>query len=209
MVGRLRDHLMVQGGGSSPIWDGLVARANAALGLPVLLQPDSYLPTDSTSFHLKAIPVLSFFTGGHAEYHTPRDTADTLNFPGLASVAELVANVAAGVAEESALPERLAPATPEVMPERAGLRAYLGTIPAYGESEGGGVTLAGVAPGGPAERAGLRTGDRIVDLAGHAVENIYDYTYALDAVVIGKPVPITVVRDGQRLTLSVTPASRD
>jgi hypothetical protein len=209
MVGRLRDRLTIQGSGSSPIWDGLVARANAPLALPVLLQPDSYLPTDSTSFHLKGIPVLSFFTGGHAEYHTPRDTADTLNYPGLASVAELVASVTAEVAEETELPERLAPAKPEVLEPRAGLRAYLGTIPSYGESETGGVTLSGVAPGGPAERAGVRGGDRILELAGHAIENIYDYTYALDAVTIGKPVPIVVEREGKRLTLTITPASRD
>jgi S1-C subfamily serine protease len=199
----------IQGSGSSPIWDGLVARANAPLALPVLLQADSYLPTDSTSFHLKGIPVLSFFTGSHAEYHTPRDTADTLNYAGLASVAELVASVTAEAAEETELPERLAPSTPEVMAPRAGLRAYLGTIPSYGESETGGVTLSGVAPGGPAERAGVRGGDRIVELAGHAIENIYDYTYALDAVAIGKPVPIVVERGAERLTLTVTPASRD
>jgi S1-C subfamily serine protease len=124
-------------------------------------------------------------------------------------VAELVANVGAGLAEQSELPERTLQAQPEMMGPRAGLRAYLGTIPSYGETETGGVTLSGVAPGGPAERAGIRTGDRIVELAGHKIENIYDYTYALDTVAIGKPVPIVVLRDGVRVTLSVTPASRD
>ena len=38
--------------------------------------------------------------------------------------------------------------------------------------------------------------------------NIYDYTYALDAVKIGQPVKIVVTRDGQRLTLEATPEVR-
>jgi Tol biopolymer transport system component len=209
MVGRLRETLVLQGAGSSPVWPGLVERVNAPLGLPVALQSESYLPTDSTAFHLKGIPVLSAFTGAHAEYHTPRDTADTLNYEGLAEVADLVAGLGAGLAEERVLPERLEPARPEAMPPRAGLRAYLGTIPSYGEVEGRGVTLSGVSAGGPAEQAGLRAGDRIVELGGHGIENIYDYTFALDTLTIGTPAPIVIVRDGKRLTLTITPGSRD
>jgi S1-C subfamily serine protease len=153
--------------------------------------------------------VLSAFTGVHAEYHTPRDTADRLNYPGLASVADLFSGIVTALAERSALPEFVAPAHAAPLPPRAGLRVYLGTIPSYGETQGEGLLLAGVASGGPADRAGLRAGDRIVELAGHAIENIYDYTYALDALSIGKPVPITVLRDGQRMRLEITPGSRD
>jgi hypothetical protein len=209
MVGRLNDRLILQGVGSSSVWPGLVEQVNAKHPLPLTLQDESYLPTDATSFYLKGIPVLSAFTGVHSEYHTPRDTADRLNYAGLASVADLFAGIAAALAERPELPDFVAPAHAAPMPPRAGLRVYLGTIPSYGEAEGKGMLLSGVAPGGPAERAGLRAGDRIVELAGHAIENVYDYTYALDALAIGKPVPVVVLRDGERLRLEVTPASRD
>ncbi len=209
MVGRLRDHLVLQGGGSSSVWPGLIERVNATQGVPIALQEESYLPTDSTSFHLKGIPVLSAFTGVHPEYHTPRDTPDQLDYAGLARVADLFAGIAQVLAEQSEVPDRLEPKQPESLAPRAGLRAYLGSIPSYGEVEGVGVLLAGVAAGGPAERAGLRGGDRIVRLGGHAVENIYDYTYALDALAIGEPVPIVVLRDGARVELEITPSSRD
>lgn len=76
-------------------------------------------------------------------------------------------------------------------------------------AEGAGVLLSGVAAGGPAERAGLRGGDRIVEVAGHAVDDIYDYTYALEGLAIGEAVPIVVLRDGARVTLEITPASRE
>jgi S1-C subfamily serine protease len=89
------------------------------------------------------------------------------------------------------------------------LRAYLGTIPDYAPGDVVGVKLVGVAKGGPAEQAGVRGGDVIVELAGKKVENIYDYTYAVDALQIGVPVSLVVLRGEQRLMLTVTPGSRE
>jgi len=92
---------------------------------------------------------------------------------------------------------------------RVALRAYLGTIPDYTPGDVVGVTLSGVVKGGPADLAGVRGGDVIVDLAGKKVENIYDYTYAVDALQVSVSVPLVVLRGGQRLTLTVTPGSRE
>ncbi len=66
-----------------------------------------------------------------------------------------------------------------------------------------------MAKGGPAEAAGVRGGDVIVELAGRRIENIYDYTYAIDALKIGEAVAIVVERDGERVTLELTPGSRE
>jgi S1-C subfamily serine protease len=48
----------------------------------------------------------------------------------------------------------------------------------------------------------------IVEFAGQKIANIYDYTYALDAVKIGQPVEVVVEREGKRVTLKVTPEAR-
>ena len=90
---------------------------------------------------------------------------------------------------------------------RDALRAYLGTVPDY-TTEVKGVKLSGVRGGSPAEKAGLKSGDIIVEFSGQKIANIYDYTYALDAVKIGQPVDIIVLRDGARVTLKVTPEAR-
>ena len=90
---------------------------------------------------------------------------------------------------------------------RDALRAYLGTVPDYA-TEVKGVKLSGVRGGSPAEKAGLTGGDIIIEFAGQKIANIYDYTYALDAVKIGQPVDIIVLREGQRVTLKVTPEAR-
>ena len=88
------------------------------------------------------------------------------------------------------------------------LRAYLGTIPDY-TTEGTGVKLSGVRVGGPADKAGLKGGDVIVEFGGQQIANIYDYTYALDAVKIGDPVKVVVLRDGNRVKLTVVPEARN
>ena len=90
---------------------------------------------------------------------------------------------------------------------REQLRVYLGTIPDY-TVEVEGVKLSGVRGGGPAEKAGLKGGDIIVELGSQQIKNIYDYTYALDAVKIGKPVDIVVLRERQRVKVTVTPEAR-
>ena len=88
------------------------------------------------------------------------------------------------------------------------MRAYLGTIPDYTSSDVKGVKLSGVRGGSPAEKAGLKGGDVIVEFAGQKIANIYDYTYALDAVKIGQPAQVIIERDGKRMTLMVTPEAR-
>ncbi|EMB16216.1 TolB protein [Rhodopirellula europaea 6C] len=49
----------------------------------------------------------------------------------------------------------------------------------------------------------------IVKLASQKIEDIYDYTYAIEALKIGETVEIVVNREGQDVTLSITPGSRD
>ena len=90
MIGRLADKLVLQGTGSSDYWEGAIERRNAPIGLPITIQPDTYLPTDATNFYLRKIPILSAFTGAHADYHTPRDTVDKINYEGTADIAKLM-----------------------------------------------------------------------------------------------------------------------
>ena len=89
-----------------------------------------------------------------------------------------------------------------------GLRAYLGTIPDYTGGGRPGVKLSGVRPGSPADKAGLKAGDVIVGLAHKRIANIYDYTYALEAVKIGTPVEIVIERGGKQITQTVVPTQR-
>jgi Tol biopolymer transport system component len=207
MVGRLDKHLVLQGVGSSNFWRGEIERRNAPVGLPLTLQEDSYLPTDASSFYMQGVPILSAFTGAHSEYHTPRDTPERLNYDGAAQVARFMGLVAAGVASSESPPDYIVQSVKE-MSTGGRLRAYLGTIPDYAE-EVKGVLLSGASKDGPADKAGVKSRDVIVELAGKKIENIYDYTHAIEGLKIGQPVKMAVLRNGERVELEVTPTSRD
>jgi len=88
------------------------------------------------------------------------------------------------------------------------MRIFTGTIPDY-SSEVEGLLLSGVMGGGPAEAAGLREGDIIVELAGQSVANIYDYMFALDLLKVGEPAPVVVMRDGERIEAEMVPEARE
>jgi len=209
MVGRLDKKLILQGIGSSSIWRSEIERRNVPVGLPISLQEDSYLPTDASTFFMRGVPILSAFTGSHSEYHTPRDTPEKLNYEGAAKTSRLMALLARSLAMRDTPPDYVAQAGPKKGARRANLRAYLGTIPDYAEADVKGLKLSGVAKNGPAEKAGVRSGDLVVELAGKKIENIYDYTYAIEALKIGQPIKIVVQREGRRITLEVVPGSRE
>lgn len=209
MVGRLDRHLYLQGTGSSSIWDREIERGNLPVGLSIRTQNDSYLPTDATSFYLAGIPILSAFTGAHSDYNTPRDTAARINYPGLEKIARLMASITHSLARREQPPDFIETEKPTARAGRANLRAYLGTIPDYAASDLRGVKLNGVAKGGPAQRGGLRAGDIIVEIAGRGIENIYDFTHALNALKAGRETEVVVLRDGTQRKLAVVPTTRE
>lgn len=72
-----------------------------------------------------------------------------------------------------------------------------------------GVLVISIEPGSPAERAGLRDGDIIVEFGGEAIVGIDRLQRLLTAGRIGEPTLARVVRGTQVLSLSITPeASR-
>ena len=210
MVGRLRENkLILQGVGSSSVWTKLIEKRNVPIGFNLMLQADPYLPTDVTAFYPKEVPVLSFFTGGHEDYNRPTDDSGTLNYTGIERISRLAHGIVLDLISATERPEYVrVERSQSEGGSRDTLRAYLGTIPDY-TMEGTGVKLSGVRAGGPADKAGLKGGDVIVKFGGQEITNIYDYTYALDAVKIGEPVEVIVLRDGKRVQLTVTPEARN
>ncbi|WP_168563847.1 M28 family peptidase [Crateriforma spongiae] len=211
MVGRLRESLIIQGIGSSPGFEAEVQRRNIPVGLTLKLDRTSTrLPTDASAFVTRNVPILSGFTGAHSDYHTPRDVASKLNYEGLSDIAQLFGLLTRGFLVSDAAPEfRLDEGEQTKEVPRARLTAYLGTIPDYASGDIKGVKLSGVGTDGPADKAGVQGGDIIVKLAGRTIENLYDYTYAIEALKIGETVEMVVQRGDEEITLQIVPGSRD
>ncbi|MEM6552531.1 MAG: M28 family peptidase, partial [Planctomycetota bacterium] len=99
MVGRVRrEQLFVYGLASSPGWRVRLGLANVLQGLRLGFGDSPWGPSDHRVFYERRVPVLHFFTGLTGDYHTVRDTADTLNMEGIARVARLVGGLAAVLA---------------------------------------------------------------------------------------------------------------
>lgn len=210
MVGRVADNkLSVLGTGSSPDWASKIEAANVPVGFELSTVADPYTPTDSSPFYLAGIPAINFFTGTHEDYHRPTDTPDKINYEGLDKVARLMALTTRRLAESETAPayakvER----AQSLQGSRGTVRVYTGTIPDY-TTEVKGLKLAGTIEGGPAAKAGLKEGDVIVKLAGRDVLNIYDYMAVLETLKVNEEIEVVVERDGQPVTIKMTPSTRN
>jgi hypothetical protein len=208
MVGRMEDNrLIVQAAGTSPVWGRLLERANVAAGFNLVVQQDPYQPTDVATFNQAAVASLAFFTGAHADYHKPSDTADKINYEDLGRIAGLGAAIVRALAAAEEAPQFTKVDQPVSRGSIAGVRVTTGTIPDYA-TDVAGLMLGGVVGGGPAERAGLMKGDVIVEIAGQTIANIYDYTYALELLKAGEAVTVVYTRGGERRQTQLTPAAR-
>ena len=208
MVGRMVDNkLTVQATGTSPAWARILEQANVAAGFDLVLQPDPYQPTDVATFNQAGVPSLSFFTSTHTDYHRPGDSADKINYEDLDRVVEFAAAIARRLADNAEAPQFTKVEQPAQTGGRAMVRISTGTIPDYA-TDVKGLLLGGVIGGGPAEKAGLQKGDVIVEMAGQAITNIYDYTYALELLKVGQPVKVVYLRGGTRHETELVPAAR-
>jgi Zn-dependent M28 family amino/carboxypeptidase len=208
MVGRMTDNrLTIQAVGTSPIWPSILERVNVAAGFDVVLQPDPYQPTDVATFNLAGVPSLSFTTGAHMDYHKPSDTPDKINYEDLDRVAGMGAAIVARLMSAEEPPQFARVEQSAQTGTRAGIRVFTGTVPDYTSTDPG-LLLGGVVAGGPAENAGLTKGDVIVEIAGHSIANIYDYTYALELLKVDEPVKVVYRRSGERRETMLTPGGR-
>jgi aminopeptidase YwaD len=170
------------------------------------LNEDGFGPSDHSSFYAKQIPVLFFWTGTHADYHKPSDTAEKINYDDEARIITMVARIVRDVDTSDQRPTYQV-AKSAAAGRSTGFRVYLGTIPNYADSSDG-LLLDGVRDDSPAAQAGLRAGDRIVKMAGRDVHNVYDYTATLGEMKAGQEYEVEIVRGSERLKLKLTPAAR-
>ncbi len=212
MVGRMREgKLNILGSDSSSAWPALIAAAGkAAPTVHIAAGGDGYGPSDHSSFYAAGVPVVHLFTGAHDQYHAPDDDVERLNFAGGADVVRITAALAAEL-EIAPRPDyvRSSGADPDAGDSR-GYGSYFGSVPDYSTMEAatGGVKLADVRPGSPAERGGVRRGDVIVEMAGVTIDNLYDMTFVLREHKPGETIEVKLQRDGETLTRRVTLARR-
>ncbi|NNC85554.1 MAG: M28 family peptidase [Bacteroidia bacterium] len=193
MVGRLKvadPALVINGVGTSPVFSDLLDEK----------KPDSFKlkttesgvgPSDHTSFYLKDIPVLHFFTGTHEDYHKPSDDAHLINYDGMVDLYHYLADIIQTLDDQEAVGfNKTDDAKNENAPR---FTVTLGVIPDYTFEEEG-MRIDGIRDGKPASISGLEAGDVVVQLGDIKVYDMMSYMKALSKFKKGEKTMVKVKR---------------
>jgi len=203
MIGRLdptTHRLAVSGSGTSAVWETQL-KSLSTDNLPIKTDSSGMGPSDHTSFYLKNIPVLHFFTGSHSDYHKPSDDSDKINYAGEVDVLDLIIRL---VNQLDGQPKLTFLATKnKSMGLNRSFKVTMGIMPNY-TSDVDGLQVDGVSEGRPAQKAGVKTGDIIIQMGELTIKDIQGYMEALGKFEKGQTVPVKVKRGNEIVTLSVT-----
>ncbi len=202
MIGRLNPDtktVVVNGTGTSPVWEPLL-KSLATENLKIKTDSSGTGPSDHTSFYLKNIPVLHFFTGSHADYHKPTDDWDKINYEGTVAVLNLIRQIIEHTDSHPRL--TFLKTKSNAMAVRTPFKVTLGVMPSYSSDEPG-LKVDGVTEGRPAQKAGLQAGDLIVQMGDYEINDIQSYMEALGKFEKGQKVEVKVKRGAELLTFVV------
>jgi len=229
MIGRLKqDKLEVWGVSTGREFHDLLQKHGADLGVKYGEPPadnNMFGRSDHASFHRKDIPVMFPFTGLHREYHKPEDDFDLIDGEGAARLLYMFHGIIGDMADmkdgptfvssaEEEKKEGEAPAEADAAPARpdprptgddappSRPRVRLGIMPGYGESEDG-LVVDSVIADGPAAKAGMKDGDKIIQIGDTPVKDMYGYMDALRDRKAGDEVKVIVLRGADKVELSV------
>ena len=205
MLGRLNEKksLEINGTGTFMGAEILLRSLPNPDSLSLTMIPGGYGPSDHTSFYGAGIPVLFFTTGVHLDYHTPDDIASSINYEGMISIYDYVKNLT-----NHLLNAKIAPiyqkAGSETTPNTHSFNVSLGIIPDFNKVyEGEGMRADYVTDGRPAQKAGMKNGDIIMQVGDTKIINIEDYMKCLSELNAGDTVKVKVKRGETILDLTI------
>ncbi|MCX6319123.1 MAG: M20/M25/M40 family metallo-hydrolase [Bacteroidetes bacterium] len=203
MVGRLSDSskvITIGGYGTSPEWSKNItpeyfvknnADKKTAPDLVIRFDSSGTGPSDHTSFYRKDIPVLFYFTGLHSDYHKPTDDADRINYNGETVI---VGHILKLVESLDGTPKLAFTKTREAQTTTsARFSVSMGIMPDYTFS-GNGVRADGVSEGKPAQKAGLKAGDIVLQIGDFTISSLESYMQTLGKMKKGDKVKVKYKR---------------
>ncbi|MCX6350483.1 MAG: M28 family peptidase, partial [Bacteroidetes bacterium] len=201
MVGRLDSltkELGVNGIGTSPTWDSIIKKVSAG-AMKIKTTESGMGPSDQTSFYLKDVPALHFFSGTHPDYHKPSDDIEKINFGGMAGIVNYIHAIVMELDSHSKLSFTKTKQDSTTAPR---YKVTLGIIPDYFYDKGG-VRADGISAGKPAEKAGLKAGDIIMKIGDYDTGDMNAYMTALSKHKKGDEADVTIKRGTEAIILKV------
>ena len=201
MVGRLNEEkkLAINGTGTSPVWkESLESLSQGRFDL--VLSESGVGPSDHTSFYLKDIPVLHFFTGQHEDYHRPSDDVEKINFEGMEQIGNYIFNLISELDDDGEI--EFTKTKEEDKANAPKFSVTLGVVPDY-LFDGEGMRIAGVKEDRPAANAKLQEGDIVIKMGDIDVVDMMSYMKGLSAFKKGDKTTVVVKRGDKELKRKV------
>ena len=203
MVGRLKNNVVsINGVETAKNLKKLISDIVQKNKIEATFSSDGFGPSDHSSFYIKDIPVLYFFTGAHNDYHTPNDDYEKINYLGLEKIENLVYSSIVEFDKIEKLEFTKSGEKESSRPPK--FKVTLGIMPDYVFKDIKGLRIDAVTPNRPAYNAGLIDGDIIIQMDGKSVSDIYEYMHRLSEIEIGDTIDVKVIRDNKELTFPVT-----
>lgn len=201
MIGRLNEQksLVVGGVGTCTEFSSIIEK-NKPAGFAVTQEMSGIGPSDHTSFYLKDIPVLFFFTGTHQDYHKPSDDEDKINYYGVKNIVEYVYRTAENISSLEKVTFTKTKNTEEKKVPK--YKVTLGIMPDYTEHADG-LHVDGVTDNRPAQKAGIVAGDVITKIGDCTVKEVYSYMECLAKINVGDEKDVVIIRNGILITVKV------
>ncbi|MEL6654160.1 MAG: M28 family peptidase, partial [Bacteroidota bacterium] len=204
MVGRLNEEkvLVINGVGTSPSWNAMLEtiQEEGDFGLSLKTTESGVGASDHTSFYLKDIPSVHFFTGQHQDYHKPIDDSHLINYEGIVTVSDYIYALLEQL--NASEPIEFTKTKDESERKAARFKVSLGVMPDY-TFQGEGMRVDAVLDNRSGQAAGMEDGDVIIELGGVEVTDIYSYMEALSQFGEGDKADLTVKRGEEKVKLEV------
>jgi hypothetical protein len=198
MIGRLNEKPITVGGvGSAKTLSKTieVVQQNHTLKIDKNISGMGFGRSDHASFYREDIPVLFFFTGAHQDYHKPSDDWDKIDYQGEKEVLNFVYDLIVQLSTNKEKPIFAEITNDNSDNQSPSFNVTLGVIPSYG-SQKIGMEIDGISrKNGPADKAGMKKGDIIIEINAKKIRNIYDYMARLAELNSGDRIIVKIIRN--------------
>lgn len=206
MVGRLKRKektLVINGVGTSPAIKNAIENIKLDTNaIKKIKTTESGIgASDHTSFYLKDIPAVHFFTGQHQDYHKSTDDEKYINYQGMYFVTNYIEQFIEEMASNKEI--KFTKTASNDSSGRMSFNVTLGIMPDY-IYDGNGLRIDGVRSDGVAAKAQLLKGDIIVKMGDMDIKNINEYMKSLSTFKKGDQTKIVIQRKNQVLVRDIS-----
>ena len=206
MIGRLNEKPITIGGvgSANSLSETIdVIKQNHKLKIDKNMSGVDFGRSDHASFYREDIPVLFFFTGAHQDYHKPSDDWDKIDYQGEKQVLNFVYDLIVHLSTDKEKPFFAEITNDNTNNQSPSFNVTMGVIPSY-SSQKVGVEIDGISrKNGPADKAGMKKGDVIIEINAKKIRNIYDYMARLAELNSGDEIIVKIIRNKIEMELKL------